>query len=163
MVRLAKEAGMNWEQILDWSGLRGTPLGKRLLPAYRKYCEAHGLQQVKVNPKTFQFSYVQSFCNAVSSRLYRMRQERPEPTEGSMALALRDIREQAKESMWDDFPDLRPHPENCSCSACSRSRKPVKYRSRTASEAGQSMGYDAGSKARIVTNDGQLKKQKELR
>lgn len=159
-VRLAKEAGMTWDQILDWSGLRGTALGKRLLPAYRKYCEEHGLPQVKINPKTYQWSYVEGFCRTIRSRLLAMRKDRDAPSSGSgQELALRSIADQALEEMYQQFPDLRPHPADCQCEVCVAARKPAKpgkkiaYRSRTYSEAAASYGSAAGRDARIVSNE----------
>lgn len=165
-VRLAKEAGMTWDQILDWSGLRGTALGKRLLPAYRKYCEAHGLPQVKINPKTYQWSFVSGFTAMIRTRLQEMRRQREgAPGTGeSTALVLRDIQQQAQDAMWDDFPHLKPHPADCLCEACKASakRKPVKYRSRTYSYLADAQGRQAGQDARIVSNDPNLARRKEL-
>lgn len=163
-VRLAKEAGMTWDQILDWTGLRDDPLGKRLLPAYRKYCEAHDLPQVKINPKTYQWSFMNGFCNTVKARLRAIREQREgsRDSTGSMALALRDIADQARDAMYDDFPDLRPHDENCNCKSCKDRRKPAKYKERSYSYGAAGQGKAAGAEARIVTKDQKLKQNKKL-
>lgn len=163
-VRLAKEAGMTWDQILDWTGLRYDPLGKRLLPAYRKYCEAHNLPQVKINPKTYQWSFTSGFCTTIRTRFRAIREQREggRDSTGSMALALRDIADQARDAMYDDFPDLKPHDADCDCADCKRKRKPVKYRSRSYSYLGDAQGRRAGEDARIVSNDPKLRQRKKL-
>jgi hypothetical protein len=165
-VRLAKEAGMTWDQILDWTGLRNDPLGKRLLPAYRKYCEANGLSQVKTNPKTFQWSFTEGYCVTVKQRLREMRGDREQYTGSGKELALRSIEVQAKEELYNDFPDLRPHEADCQCKDCSARRKPIKagsYRTRTYSYLGSDQGAKAGANARIISNDPKLRKQPELK
>jgi hypothetical protein len=162
-VRLAKEAGMTWDQILDWAGLRGTPEGKRLLPAYRRYCEAHGLQQVKINPKTYQWSFVEAFCGTIRSRLYAMRQRDDGGPSAGNELVLRDIRDQAREEMYNVFPDLRPHPSNCQCSNCvaARKRRLPALRQRVVSGAARQHGSAAGADARIVSNAQSVAKSKK--
>jgi hypothetical protein len=165
-VRIAKEAGMTWDQILDWTGLRDDPLGKRLLPAYRRHCEKFGLAQVKISPKTYQLSFVQAFCSTIRSRLMAMKQQREGGSSdtGSMALVIRNIEDQARDEMYGDFPDLRPHPQGCTCKACDARRKakmPAR-RSRAHSYAAASQGSQAGQAARIATNDAQIKSRKQI-
>ena len=159
-VRVGKEAGMTWDQLLDWTGTRGTAEGKRLLPAYRKYLKEHpDLEQVKINPRTYQWSFVSGYCSAVKSRLRAMKEARdPQGGEstGSFAIAIRTIDEQALAAMYDDFPNLRPkppHPADCQCQSCKDARKPVKYRSRTYDYHVAGRGSSEGQKARIASND----------
>ena len=164
-VRLAKEAGMTWAEILDWTGLNGTPEGKRLLPAYKKYIAANNLPQVKINPKQYQWSFVNGFCATVRSRLYeiqRAREGRQEKGSG-MELALISIKDQAKEEMYQDFPDLRPHPAGCQCEQCRpKKSKAVAYRSRALNYSAQNQGNKEGANARIVSNDPSVGKTGEL-
>jgi len=164
-VRIGKEAGMNWQQIIDWMGVRGTPLADNLLPPYRKYCQEHGLAQVKSSPKQYQWSFVQAFCEEIRMRLFRMRKDDgPSQETGSTALVLRNIEDQARDAMWDDFPDLRPHPENCECENCKRARKrrALAPRTRSVNRTAEQHGRVAGQDARIVSNDPALRTRKQL-
>lgn len=180
-VMLAKEAGMKYTDIAVWAGHpewvepNGTGGvktcdGGKMLRDYKRHLESIGKTTrdvVSVNPKAYQYSYCYAFYSTVSERLAAMRDERETEQTGSMALALRDIDELAKEALWDDFPDLRPHPVDCTCQPCKDRRKPVRksdYRQGFSIVAqGYGAGKDAGGKARIASRDGGLGRTKELK
>lgn len=160
----AKEAGMKYTDIAVWLGhpewreRNGTGGWKtcdngKMLREYKSYLRSIGktpADVISVNPKAYQYSYCYAFYTTVSSRMYEMRQGR-EDTTGSTAIALRDIEVLAKEAMWDEFPDLRPHPEDCQCEACTAKAKPIKYRQGyQIVHQGYGAGRDAGAKARIA-------------
>lgn len=122
-------------------------------------------ERIQINPKTYQWSYVRGFCTAIKARLRDMDASRSNTRTGGMDLAIRDIRDQARDAMYDDFPDLRPHPDDCPCESCqtkSKNKKALKPRYRLSSTQGVGAGSTAGASARIVTNDPKLGGQGKL-
>src|SRR5690606_35320854 len=102
-----------------------------------------------VHPDTWRVNYTYGFASRVIERM----NEAEERRETSTALVVRDITDQAREAMWDEFPDLRPHPVDCDCSICRRSRKPVQARhaGRQYLHAAMEAGRSAGNNARIMS------------
>jgi len=124
----AKEAGMKYGQIAKWCGhpewitIKG--YSKRGYPQYqyngimiremKKYAAAAGLDIHKeISLDSYIEDFIQAYSNAVRGKLKMMRGDAGET--GSMALAIRDITDLAREMMYEDFPDDRPHPEDCDC------------------------------------------------
>lgn len=195
-VYLAKEAGMKYGDIAKWAGhpewIKVKGYSKRGYPQYeyngimiremKKFAKAAGLE---VHKEISLDAYIEDFCQAFSSevvRKLRMLRTGEDSSAGSMALALRDITELAKELMWDEFPQLRPHPEDCDCDKCHwcddpncqrrmcvERRKPVKastakVRYRQLNYTALSRGSAAGREAKIAGKGGSgLRKQKEIR
>jgi hypothetical protein len=170
-VMVAKEAGMKYRDVCIWLGhpewvdSAGKVIpthGRQILKAYKEHLATLGKtpeDMVTVHPDAYAISYTREFYGAISSRLLALRKESLESSgDNSMALAVRDIRDQAQEALWEDYPNLRPHPADCSCKACVAARKPVKYRGghQYIAAAGKA-GHQAGSEARIVSNDPKLR------
>jgi len=164
-IAAAKAAGMKWAAIALWMGHPEWVVYGRiqdngvLVRTYNKYLKETGGIKIKANPRTYQYSFISSFCSTIESRMRQMAAGRESSHTGSMEIALRDVREQAREALWGEFPDLRPHPPTCKCSQCSARRKPVKYRNRTTSMVGESQGFTAGQNARIISNDPALRQR----
>lgn len=169
-IAVAKAAGMKYADIALWMGRPdwveyGKPVDHGIMArAYKEFVTSQGEAWITVRPATYLWSYIESFCLAVRTRLYNIQMQREGNTDqtGTMALALRDVIDQAKEALWEDFPHLRPHPADCKCKDCTRKRKPVKYRERKGSELGMAAGARAGKNARIVSNDPALRARKQL-
>lgn len=87
---------------------------------YRNWCAKTGHEQSKVSQVTFRRHFANGFAAEVSDRLYRMNQNSVESYDsdheaGSMAVAVRDIAKIVQETVYQLFPDLRPHPVGCDC------------------------------------------------
>lgn len=149
---------------------------ERTIRGYRAWCKKTGHPQSLVNQKTFRRNFADGFAAEVTDRLYRMRRESERAYDadhetGSMALAVRDIREVINEFLYNEYPDLRPHPRDCDCDKCHScqdpkcqrancvaARKPIRVRSRrerglSASEyAAQQAGRAAGRTVDLANN-----------
>lgn len=194
----AKEAGMKYKQIAIWAGhpeyittvmrydkSRGydvpkTEISGILIREMKKHAKAHGLEVHKViNLDAYVEDFCSSFAWAVKTKLKAMRTGETSDA-NSMALAIRDITDLSREEMWDDFPDLRPHPADCQCdrchffkctdpdcqrTKCKEARKPVRYgrtRYRSSVPAAQARGAQAGQSARIIGKSEGLGKRGEI-
>jgi hypothetical protein len=175
----AKEAGMKYKDIAKWIGepelVKRDPytgkvksISKKLITAYRNYARENEMdthQEIGLD------GYVEDFCSSYSwAVVQKFRTMRGETVEGdSMSLAIIDITDLSREAMWEDFPELRPHPADCDCDRCHRcsdpdcqrprckaARTPVKtrgmgsYRLRNTSYVAQARGAKAGSEASIM-------------
>lgn len=193
----AKEAGMKYGQIADWAGhpewrtIKG--YGKNGNPQYaydgimiremKKFAKANNLEVHKViNLKAYVEDFCSSFSWAVTSKLREMRTGEVRGGD-TMALAIRDITDLSREAMFEDFPDMRPHPADCQCDTCHfvkcldpkcqrprcvEARKPIKMsyaktRYREPVYAAQARGAQAGQAARIIGRTEKLGKRKELK
>jgi hypothetical protein len=176
-VMRAKEAGMKYIDIAVWlghpewrepngSGGYKTCDSGKMLREYKKHLSSIGKTPkdvVTVHPDSWAISYTESFYHQVAIRLQDMRDNRETPNTGSQSLALRDIDAMAKEAMYNDFPELRPHPAGCTCRACTAKRKPVKYTGgHQTVAAAYAKGGDAGKAARIINKDGGLRSTPQL-
>lgn len=174
----AKEAGMKYGDIAKWAGhpewitIKG--YSKRGYPQYqyngimiremKKFAKENGLTVHKEISLNY---YLEDFCSAfvgsVNLKLSAMREEQGQDS-GSMAIALRDMRDIAREAMFDDFPDMAPHPPDCDCDKChvcddpkcqrprcKARRQPLRATHyRNMSVAGAARGRQAGHEAKIV-------------
>lgn len=178
-VLVAKEAGMKYTDIAVWlghpewvvpNGTGGTKTADngKMLREYKAFLKSIGKSPrdvVSVNPKAYQYSYCYGFYATVAERLRMMRGDREVEHTGDMSLALRDIEDLAREAMWDDFPELRPHEDDCQCEQCKARRKPVKYSGRQGYQLvsqGYGAGKGAGQTARIANQNSGLGRTKEL-
>lgn len=167
-IAVAKAAGMKYADIAIWMGREdwvrnGRPIDHGIMArAYKEYAMTNDEDWITMSPKTYQYSYVSAFASRIRTRLADMLKQRDEPTDNHMALVLRDIRDQAMEAFYLDYPEMRPHPSDCKCKECTKKRKPVKYRERQYSYVAGSKGTRAGDDARIVSRDPSLDSRKEL-
>jgi len=189
----AKEAGMKYKDICHWIGRPDlirkvqrqnkwgdwkwkTEIDGILIREMKKYAKANGLTVHKtINLDAYIEDFCTSYAWAVRSKLHEMRTGEVRGGD-SMALAIRDITDLSREAMFEDFPDLRPHPADCQCDNCHfmkctdpkcqrprcvEARKPVKrsyartyYREPV--YAAQARGAQAGQSARIMGRDQSL-------
>jgi hypothetical protein len=171
---MLKDAGYSWKRIHELLVAAGvdTPHWKgNYARDYAAYCAEHNRPRNITNPKTYQRSFADGFVERVGSRLRTMHRASQENydanhTAGSMELAVRDIRQVVQDAVWDMFPDLRPHPEDCECQQCKAKRKPVRYYTdnRKTDWAAYAAGTEAADEVRIeAANVGQrIGKRKEL-
>ena len=168
----AKEAGMKYKDVAVWCGHPEWSVTDRygkvsnngiMLREYKKHLKSIGKTTrdvVAVHPDEWQISYVEGFTTMVRKRLRDLTALRSGGTgeENSTALVIRDIRDQARDLLWEDFPELKPHPDDCTCKQCTTKRKPVKYKEgRRLNYAAYGSGSDKGANARIVSNDPKLR------
>jgi hypothetical protein len=187
---IAKEAGMSWEQIAYWAGMpelvtrktvyteryggggyvERVNVSSKLVTAYKAELKRMGREgeRITVHPSTWAVNFMDGFCTTIKRRLREMETNTAESrsTGSGMELAIRDIRKQAEESLYQDFPDLRPHPVDCPCKTCVAARKPTRRRSvsrgRQIDWAAQTKGSQAGEQATIRTNSPGVGRTKEL-
>lgn len=138
-----KEAGMKWERI--WQLLHpGEPFNRsacqRLLGKYREECKREGKPQMKGDPRIYQRSFVLGFVAQLHNRLSRMQDSR---NAGGKGLVLANREDDLMQALWDAFPLLRPHPEDCDCDACHRCADPKCERSRCLSARQPVRSYKA--------------------
>lgn len=183
-----KEAGLKWEVIYNrlksaglvedlgyWNGKVASRMD--FAGKYTKFCRDMGRDRVYTSPAVYRRSFADGWTSGVIEKLREMREDQGQST-GSMALALRDIRLVVREAMWDEFPDLRPHPDDCDCDKCHRcddpkcqrprckaARKPVPksfYREVTVDYGVIGRGRKEGREAEILSNSPNLKSQRGL-
>jgi hypothetical protein len=185
---MMREAGMQWEPAIN----RIIKLGetsdfyidpddtfekvyKPWVHGYRRWCRNTGHPQSYVNQQTYRTHFADGFADGITSRLREIRLATQSAYDsdheaGGMALAVRSIEDIIQEMIWDEFPDMRPHPADCQCevchirkcrdpnckrTACVAARKPVKAsRARTARMpkidwAAREAGVAAGRAANI--------------
>jgi len=176
----AKNAGMKYTDIAIWSGhpewveqtvgKRGgvgfkSVDGGRMKHAYQRFLNEHrpGESRITMHPLTYIMSFMDGYVTEIHRRFRSMRSTRDESNGSGMELVIRDIRKQALEAFYDDFPEFRPHPADCQCDVCKAARMPVKSTGRRVSRAvsksyGRQLDYSAishgsraGGAARIVT------------
>ena len=178
-VMRAKEAGMKYIDIAMWlghpewrkpngtGGYKTADNGK-MLREYKAHLRTIGKTPhdvVKVHPDEWQISYVEGFCSMIKKRLRDLTAMRQGGTgeKDSVALVIRDIRDQARDALWVDFPELKPHEADCKCSQCTAKRKPIKYKEgRRMNYTAYGSGSEKGANARIVSNDPSLRTPKKL-
>lgn len=125
----AKEAGMKYHDIAIWAGhpewIKVKGYGRRGSPLYeyngimiremRKHAALAGLEIHKeINLDAYIEDFVESYTFAVTGKMKEMRTGEARNT-GGMDLVIRDITDQAREMMLEDYPDLTPHPDDCDC------------------------------------------------
>lgn len=150
---------------------------ERTITAYRQWCSRTGHPQSKVSQATFRRHFADGFAAEIRDRLYRMRRESEQAYDaeheaGSMSLAVRDITKIVNETVWNFYPDLRPHPSDCDCDTCHychdancmrpncvarRDFKPIKTRARAPKEekvdwAARDAGRAAGRAVNLSNN-----------
>lgn len=156
---------MSWVQMARWAGRTDVITGPSTVKSswvkmYRDECRRQGKEPVKQNnPDTYMRSFSNGFVYRLKERLQEMRGEQSKSSGDSLALALRDAVQVAREEMWRIFPDLAPHPANCQCNMCKSRRKPVKYKKddRAVDYAAWGRGSKAGDEARIEGRGGKLR------
>jgi len=186
----AKEAGMTYKDIAIWAGhpewIKIKGYGKRGKPQYeydgimirsmRKFAKENGLStHQEVNLENYLEDYCSGFTSSVILKLQAMREDQGQDS-GGMAIAIRDMYDVAREAMFTDFPDQRPHPPDCDCDIhhkcndpdcerprCVAARKPApKAQYRSMSVAGAARGMQAGREAKIIGRSPRIGRQKEI-
>lgn len=102
---------------------------ERTITAYRTWCKRTGHPQSYVNQNTFRRNFCDGFAAEIQERLWRMSRDAEVAYDdnheaGSMALAVRDIRQVIEDLMFDTWPNLRPHPSDCDCDVCHKCQDP---------------------------------------
>lgn len=181
LVRM-KEAGLKWEEahrrlrkaglVPDESWSKKVASRMDFAGQYTRYCKAHGRDRTYVTPSIYRRSFTDGFRAILRTRLRNQVEEQGQNT-GSMALALRDIRLVVQDAMWDLFPDMRPHPDDCDCDHChvcddqncmrprckaSRSKRaPARVQTVRISRDAERAGMAAGAKVQIISDASQLR------
>jgi hypothetical protein len=109
LVRM-KEAGMKWEAIgtkLIAAGLMEGPytrnVGVKFTKEYTTYCDKTGRERKYINPKTYQRSFTEGFCNQVAYRLKEQKDEQKAKGGSGMELAVIDIKKRLDEEATNLF------------------------------------------------------------
>lgn len=118
-----------WDDHYRWDGRKTLKLFfsktvyMKSITDYRNWCAETGREQSKVSQVTFRRNFANGFAAEVNERLHRMSTDTrdsydEEHEAGSMAVAIRDIAKIVEETVYQLFPDLRPHPVGCDCDNC---------------------------------------------
>ncbi len=139
---------------------------------YRRWCKKTGHPQAYTDYRTYRNAFAVGYVDAVEERLSIMRRAQRKEYDaghkaGGMELVVKDIKDMIKEFMFEEFPDMRPHPPECECATCHymkcrdlkcqrpmcvQGRKPVRYRAEKQGKvdfAAMDAGREAGKKVRL--------------
>ena len=87
-------------------------LGGILIAAYKRWAASVGDDSpvTTQNPRAYKRSYADAFSARMAERFLRMKEESDAEMDAfpGAAIAIRDLRQEAKQAMWDMFPDLSP-------------------------------------------------------
>lgn len=135
-------------------------VGVRFTGEYKKHCEKFDLSRIMVSPSVYRRSFLTGFTTTLRERIHELKKAQQKATEGhGLVLASRDG--DLNETLWENFPNLRPHDADCDCESCHyrrckdsscgrrlcrEARKPVRYR-RVPEKAFSSAASSAGSRA----------------
>lgn len=135
-----------------------TSMKNRLANANRRYVRENGLEADRnyVKPEVYQRSFMMGFRSEIRDRIYAMSEASrtaydAEHEAGSMALAVRDIREQAMELYKQEFPP--PPPVDLS-GVKLRPGRAMKVREVRVDYGAMGKGRAAGKKADLSNNPG---------
>lgn len=94
-----------------------TVLG-RFRRQYAKLCAERGVEPVKgATGEGYQLCFMQSFKEQLRTRLQEMQSTRDEVSTGH-ELVVAGRKEAVNETLWTEWPDMRPHPKGCDCEQC---------------------------------------------
>lgn len=156
-----KHAGLTWKRITELVGMQeewmpdGQNVNGKAIAVYKTYCRINGIEQRKVYPSVWQRSVAYGFVKTIKRRLEEMRRDQEERQDGarggnSMALVVRDIREQV-----NDFMQVEFNKDQLKGKSISRSSR-VDLR-------GVAHGRKAGSEANITNSaDQRISTRKEI-
>lgn len=148
------EPGQPWRRTGGWKNrlpLRYR-LSERLGSQTRKWAKANDERTGYPHVKTYRRNFSLGYADRVNARLREMCRSSTAAYDrgheaGSMALAVRDIREVVRAEVYAIWPDLAPHEAGCRCQRCKDRRKPVRGRKapeyaydRNAMRAGEQAG-----------------------
>lgn len=151
-VTMLKEAGLKWERIftvlkpafpseLDYPAFTKS-VGLKMYGRYRAQIASEDREQRYADPDVWRRNFILGYSQEIGRRLQRQSRQNEQDAVGK-GLVLVSMKDALQEALWDNFPDMRPHPDNCDCdgchagrctdmactrSICVRMRKPVKYR-----------------------------------
>lgn len=124
-----KNMGYKWEEV--HYKLRAHPdyphadeywerkFGVQFTSKMKKFCDENPEfpRNKSSNPRNWQIDYVDGYVRKVVERLREMRKDtvRDNPNLPDLIAGKKD---RVTEAFYDEFPDLRPHPETCQCDQC---------------------------------------------
>lgn len=114
-----REAGLDYNRIRDLMGWRdGDGNIAKMRKAYKKQCAEEGRAHVEgAKGESYRLSFLTGYVRRIKARLEEMAQARVVASDGKgLVLASRDG--DIKETLWEAFPDQRPHPDDCQCENC---------------------------------------------
>lgn len=145
------------------------PIGVRFTGEYTKFCKTQGRERIYSSPASYRKWFMIGYVDRIDSRLHKMRMARGDQEQGH-AVELAGREEDLLKKLYEEFPSLAPHPENCECDACHvgkctdpkcmrplcvQRRKPVKYtRPRTARD--DRVDHAARSRGQAAANEADL-------
>jgi hypothetical protein len=123
--------GFSWEQIhykMYDSGHPGYPyrderywerrMGVNFTGKVKTFCERTGFPRNKAtNAQAWRTDFVNGYVHEITTRLAAMRREVLDSSPNLPALAA-DKTSAVDEAYYEEFPELRPHPEDCQCEMC---------------------------------------------
>lgn len=92
-------------------------VGVRFTKEYTSLCEATGRKRIYADPSVYRRSFSQAYAYRVETRIASMSADRSNAGSGK-ELVLANRSGDLQEFFWEQFPDLRPHPEDCECDKC---------------------------------------------
>lgn len=110
---------MNYVRVGDHVFYREVPrpIGVRFTKEYTEFCKATSRERIYSDPTVYLRSFVQGYTETIRSRLYQMGRIREAATSGK-ELVLVSIKQTLDEALWDAFPNLKPHDDDCDCDSC---------------------------------------------
>lgn len=84
---------------------------------YTRYCKENGRERHYSNPDVWRRNFQEGYALRVGKRIRQMKADRQSAGSGK-ELVLVSVTERLKESLYEFFPDLRPHPAECECDDC---------------------------------------------
>jgi len=109
-------AGLSWAKIDAM--LPDHKLSTSWSKKVRDFADERGLDLNTGNQsRNYRDQFMQAYNHRLSQRFREMRNEQEETRKGA-ELVLFDKTSKLKEYLWDLYPDLRPHPEDCECESC---------------------------------------------
>jgi hypothetical protein len=114
-----REAGLDYDRILSLMGWRkGDGNLKRVRTQYQQLAKSEGREPVRgAKGEAYRTSFLQGYIGRIRDRLWEMKAARETAAEGKgLVLASRDS--DLRDRFYEEFPDLKPHPDNCECEDC---------------------------------------------
>jgi hypothetical protein len=164
-----KEAGLKWRDIYnrlvdaglqedlgDWDE-NGVASKVNYAGKYTTFCTNTGRHRTQVSPSVFRRSFIAGFLAGLREKFISMRETQGQNT-GSMALALKDYREEVKKAFHEFFPVHAPKPVDSDAldrvvAAASKGRRRKAPPERKFSYQVLNAGKEAGRNVDIISNE----------
>lgn len=175
-----KSAGWQWVNIyqalmaedivpkIGYGEYQPSKNGGPMFRAYKRWLKAHpDHQHIGENPKSYREGFVRGYAEEVQIRLYRMTRERKETVEEKgYGIVLRNRTDLLQDYLWEQFPNLRPHEEGCSCRQCNpvagKNKRRVAVKEKAYSRTAYARGRDEGSKVNLTMGRNDLQSRPEI-